>query len=74
MWVEDPVLIPPRLSSNGCIDRFLDSLPEVRGIDATSLSFDGAIEWEFDDIYCGLGEKHVAELVAAWDNLVIRNE
>lgn len=73
-WRPDSNPGPARLTSNGCIDRFLDKLPEVRGVDATSLSFDGAIEWKFDEIYCGLGKKDVAELVAAWDNLMIRDE
>ncbi|KAM7205526.1 hypothetical protein V8F20_003110 [Naviculisporaceae sp. PSN 640] len=69
-----PFIRKIRLWSNGCLDRFLNGLPGVRGVNASSLSFDGAIEWEFDEIYCGLAEKEVAELVTAWDDFMIRDE
>lgn len=64
----------PRLWSNGCLHRFLEGLPGLRGVNASSLSFDGAIEWVFDKIYCGLPEQEVAELVTAWDHFMIRDE
>ncbi|KAK4216983.1 hypothetical protein QBC37DRAFT_415720 [Rhypophila decipiens] len=69
-----PFIRKIRLWSNGCLDRFLYGLPGIRGVNASSLSLDGAVEWEFNQIYCGLGEKEVAELVTAWDDFIIHDE
>ncbi|KAK3329795.1 hypothetical protein B0H66DRAFT_38220 [Apodospora peruviana] len=63
-----------KLSSNGCTDRFLDGLPGIRGVRASSVTFDGAMVWEFDEIYCGLEQGEVAELVAAWDSFMMSDD
>ncbi|KAM7199298.1 hypothetical protein V8F33_004546 [Rhypophila sp. PSN 637] len=69
-----PFIWKIRLWSNGCLDRFLYGLPGIRGVNASSLSLDGAVEWEFSQIYCGLCDKEVAELVTAWDDFIIHDE
>ncbi|KAK0624733.1 hypothetical protein B0T17DRAFT_616917 [Bombardia bombarda] len=62
-------------SCGGSIDRVIKGrLPGVRGVSEPARTPDGAMVWEFDEIFCGLEQSEAAQLASAWNRFMIRNE